>query len=104
MTNTTSATKSADIVPFGIDIPQEELGDLRDRLARTRWSRDLDGAGPERGVAASVLRPIADHWRDAFDWREQEARLNELPQFTTTIDGQQLHFVHVRSAVPGAAR
>ena len=102
MTNTTSATTSADIVPFRIDIAQEDLDDLRDRLTRTRWPRDLDGTGWQRGVPAAFLRPIAEHWRDAFDWRAQEARLNELPQFTTTIDGQQVHFVHVRSEVPGA--
>jgi hypothetical protein len=101
MTNTTTGT--ADTVhPFRIDIPQEELDDLRDRLTRTRWPRDLDDAGWQRGVPASFLRHIAEHWRDSFDWRAQEARLNELPQFTTTIDGQQVHFVHVRSEVPGA--
>ena len=102
MTNTTPGATADTVHPFRIDIPQEELDDLRDRLTRTRWSRDLDGAGPERGVAASTLRPIAEYWRDAFDWRAQEASLNELPQFTTTIDGQPIHFVHVRSAVPGA--
>jgi pimeloyl-ACP methyl ester carboxylesterase len=90
-----------DIRPFRIDIPQADLDDLHDRLGRARWSRDLTG-GWERGVPASYLRPLAEYWRDEFDWRAEEARLNELPQFVTTIDRQQIHFVHVRSAVPDA--
>ncbi|MEP6480045.1 MAG: epoxide hydrolase [Rhodoglobus sp.] len=98
MTNTTTDS----VHPFRIDIPQAELDDLHDRLTRARWAPDLDATSWERGIPASALRPIAEHWRDSFDWRAQEARLNELPQFTTTIDGQQIHFVHVRSTVPGA--
>ena len=88
--------------PFRIDIPQHDLDDLRDRLSRTRWPRDLDQSGWDRGVPVSHLRPLAEYWADGFDWRSQEARLNDLPHFTTTVDGQQIHFVHQRSAVPGA--
>lgn len=94
-------TNDTGIHPFRIDIPQDDVDDLRDRLARTRWPRDLAGA-EQRGVPAASLRPLAEHWRDGFDWRAQEARLNTVPQFTTEVDGQTLHFVHVRSAVPGA--
>lgn len=89
------------VQPFRIDIPQREVDDLRDRLARTRWPRDLD-EGWGRGVPSSYLRPIAEYWGSGFDWRAQEARLNELPQFTTTVDGQRIHFVHIRSTSPDA--
>jgi hypothetical protein len=91
-----------DIRPFRIDIPQADLDDLHDRLARTRWPRDLSEPSWDRGVPAAYLRPLAEYWRDSFDWRAEEARLNELPQFVTTIDGQDIHFVHVRSTVSGA--
>ncbi|MBN6039504.1 epoxide hydrolase family protein [Amycolatopsis sp. 195334CR] len=91
-----------EIQPFRIDIPQAELDDLRDRLARTRWPRAVDGTGWERGVPVDYLRELATYWAEEFDWREQEARLNEIPQFTTEIDGQRIHFLHVRSPEPGA--
>lgn len=90
------------IRPFRIDVPQAELDDLRDRLSRTRWPRDPGATGWERGIPQGSLRPLAEHWREGFDWRAQAARLNELPQFTTTVDGQTIHFAHLRSAVPGA--
>jgi epoxide hydrolase len=91
-----------DIRPFRIDIPQADLDDLHERLARTRWPRDLSETSWDRGVPATYLRKLAEYWRDSFDWRAEEARLNELPQFITTIDGQDIHVVHVRSAVRGA--
>lgn len=95
-------TDNDTIRPFRIDISQADLDDLHDRLARTRWPRDLGGASWDRGVPAAYLRPLAEYWRDEFDWRAEEARLNDIPQFVTTIDEQQIHFVHVRSTVPGA--
>jgi len=88
---------SQQIRPFRIDIPQSDLDDLHDRLARTRWAEDLPGVGWSRGVPAGYLKGLADYWRTGFDWRAQEAKLNELPQFTTEIDGQNIHFIHVRS-------
>lgn len=92
-----------EITPFRIDIPQADIDDLKDRLARTRWARDLPGDDPwARGVPASYLQQLAGHWADAYDWRAHEARLNELPQFTTVVDGQTIHFLHVRSPEPGA--
>ncbi|WP_106399223.1 epoxide hydrolase family protein [Actinocorallia populi] len=91
-----------EIRPFRIDIPQADLDDLRDRLARTRWSRELPGEGWSRGVPVAYLRELADHWRDGYDWRRQEERLNGFPQFLTEIEGQDLHFLHVRSAEPDA--
>jgi len=88
--------------PYRIHVPQADIDDLRDRLARTRWAPDLPGTGWERGVPAAYLRELAAHWADEYDWRAQEAALNAYPQFITTIDGAELHFLHVRSAEPGA--
>ena len=93
---------SAEIRPFRIEIPQTDVDDLRDRLARTRWADELPGVGWTRGVPLGYLRGLAEHWRSGFDWREREARLNRFPQFTTTIDGQRIHFLHVRSPEPDA--
>ncbi|MGH2518028.1 MAG: epoxide hydrolase family protein [Ktedonobacterales bacterium] len=90
------------IRPFRIEIPQADLDDLRDRLARTRWPDELPGAGWSRGVPLSYLKELADYWRTGYDWRAWEARLNEFPQFTTTIDGQTIHFLHARSPEPDA--
>ncbi|MFG1970667.1 epoxide hydrolase family protein [Nonomuraea fuscirosea] len=89
------------IKPFRIDIPQADLDDLRERLRRTRWAAQLPG-GWSRGVPVAYLRDLAGYWADGFDWRAQEARLNAFAQFTTTIDGQPLHFMHVRSPEPDA--
>jgi epoxide hydrolase len=88
---------SDEITPFRIEIPQADLDDLADRLDRTRWGPELPGAPWDRGVPVAYLRELADHWRHRYDWRAEEARLNELPQFSTTIDGQRIHFLHVRS-------
>jgi pimeloyl-ACP methyl ester carboxylesterase len=93
---------NATITPFRIDIAQADLDDLHSRLARTRWPSVLPGAGWERGVPLDYLKGLADFWRTGFDWREQEARLNAFPQFTTEIDGQTFHFVHARSPEPNA--
>jgi pimeloyl-ACP methyl ester carboxylesterase len=92
----------AELRPFRIDVPQADLDDLRDRLTRTRWPDELPGVGWSRGVPVGYLRELADHWRTAYDWRKHEARLNQYPQFTTTVDGANLHFLHVRSPEPQA--
>jgi pimeloyl-ACP methyl ester carboxylesterase len=86
------------MTPFRIEIPQADLDDLHERLARTRWPSQLPGEGWRRGVPVDYLRDLADYWRTGFDWRAQEARLNELPQF----QWEGLHFVHARSARPDA--
>lgn len=93
---------SEEIRPFTIDIPQADLDDLRERLSRTRLPRQLPGAGWERGVPAGHLAELIDHWATAYDWRAHEAELNAHPQFVTTIDGQDIHFLHVRSPEPDA--
>ncbi|MFF4779611.1 epoxide hydrolase family protein [Microtetraspora fusca] len=90
------------VTPFRIEIPQCDLDDLRDRLAATRWPTDLAGVGWARGVPLAYLRELAEYWRTAYDWRKHEARLNEIPQFTTEIDGQRVHFLHIRSPRPDA--
>src|SRR6266568_403606 len=95
-------TADARIRPYRISVPQADLDDLRERLARTRWARDLPGTGWERGVPTAYLRELAAYWANDYDWRAQEAALNALPQFITTIDGADVHFLHVRSAEPGA--
>ena len=88
--------------PFRVDIPQADLDDLRDRLARTRWPQALPGPGWSRGVPQEYLRALVAYWAGGFDWRAQEAQLNAYPQFTTEVDGQTIHFLHVRSPEPQA--
>ena len=90
------------IQPFTINIPQADLDDLRDRLARTRWPDELPGVGWSYGVSLDYLKELAEYWRTTYDWRTWEARLNQFPQFTTEIDGQNIHFLHVRSPEPNA--
>jgi len=85
------------IQPFKIAIPQTDLDDLRERLAHTRWPNQLPGVGWSRGVPLDYLKELAEYWRTGYDWRKHEARLNEFPQYTTQIDGQTIHFLHVRS-------
>ena len=93
----TTATGPADIRPFTIAIDDADLDDLRERLGRTRFPAPLPGDDWDTGVPIGYLRELVDYWRDAYDWRREEARLNELPHFLTEIDGQQIHFVHVRA-------
>jgi pimeloyl-ACP methyl ester carboxylesterase len=92
----------ARIRPYRISVPQADLDDLRERLARTRWARDLPGTGWERGVPTGYLRELADYWAHEYDWRAHEAALNAHPQFITTIDGASVQFLHLRSAQPDA--
>jgi pimeloyl-ACP methyl ester carboxylesterase len=82
---------------FHVDIPQEKVDDLRRRIAATRWpSRELV-ADRSQGVQLATLQALARYWMSEYDWRRCEARLNALPQFTTDIDGVEIHFIHVRS-------
>jgi pimeloyl-ACP methyl ester carboxylesterase len=91
-----------EIRPFRIDVPQADLDELHDRLARTRWPDELPGTGRTYGVPVDYVRRLAEHWSKRFDWRALEARINAYPQFTTEIDGQNIHFLHVRSTNPDA--
>jgi pimeloyl-ACP methyl ester carboxylesterase len=93
-----AAETAIDIRPFQVDIPEEELAELRRRIAAARWpSRELV---PDRsqGVQLATMQELARYWATEYDWRKCEARLNALPQFTTQIDGVEIHFIHVKSA------
>jgi pimeloyl-ACP methyl ester carboxylesterase len=92
----------SDLRPFRLDIPEADLRDLRERLERTRWPDELPGVGWAYGVPRDHLRGLVDHWRDGYDWRAAETRLNAWPQYTTTIDGATVHFAHLRSPEPDA--
>jgi epoxide hydrolase len=85
------------IRPFRIEVPEAILDDLRDRLTRTRWPDELPGVGDSYGVSLDLVKPLAERWRTGYDWRKWEAELNRHQQYTTTIDGQNVHFLHVRS-------
>jgi epoxide hydrolase len=91
-----------DIRPFQIRIPQSDIDYLHGRLADARWAAEVPGTGWERGMPVGYLRELAEYWRSGFDWRAAEDRLNSYPQFTTDIDGQRIHFLHVRSSRPDA--
>jgi pimeloyl-ACP methyl ester carboxylesterase len=99
---TDTAHRPAEIRPFRIQVAQADLDDLQDRLARTRWPDELPGVGWSYGVALDDLQELAAYWRDGYDWRAWEARLNAYPQFTAEIDGEAIHFLHVRSPEPDA--
>ena len=98
----TPSETSEQVQPFTIEIPQADVDDLTDRLAKTRWPDELPGAGWSRGVPLEFLKDLAGHWAEGYDWRAAEAELNAFPQFTTGIDGQRIHFLHVRSSNPDA--
>jgi pimeloyl-ACP methyl ester carboxylesterase len=114
-TDATNTDAADEITPFRIDIPQAELDDLLDRLARTRFANELPPSeleglpvggivqpGWQYGVPGGYVRDLVERWRREFDWRVVETRLNAYPHFTTTIDGQNIHFVHVPSPEPDA--
>lgn len=88
--------------PFRIEIPQSTLDDLHRRLEDTRWPDELPGVGWDRGVPLDYLKELAGYWLSGYDWRAAEARLNEIPQFITEIDGANVHFLHARSPEPDA--
>ena len=91
-----------DIQPFRIEICQADVDYLGHRLASARWPGELPGVEWSRGVPLAYLKELAEYWRTRYDWRAAEARLNSYPQFVTEIDGQRIHFLHVRSGHPDA--
>jgi pimeloyl-ACP methyl ester carboxylesterase len=91
-----------EITPFTIEIAQDELDHLHDRLATARWPAELPDVGWTRGIPVAEMKELADYWRQDYDWRAAETQLNLHPQFTTEIDGQRVHFVHIRSDRPDA--
>ncbi len=88
---------TAAIEPFRIEVSDEVLDDLKLRLERTRYPDQIPGTGWEYGAELDQMRSILAYWRDEYDWREHESALNELPHFRTEIDGQMIHFLHLRS-------
>lgn len=91
-----------DVRPFRIAVPDDVLADLRARLAATRWPERETVDDWSQGVPLAYLQEVCAYWADGYDWRAREAALNAFPQFTTAIDGLDVHFLHVRSAHPGA--
>jgi epoxide hydrolase len=98
----TAPTGTTELRPYRVDIPQPDLDDLAARLSRTRFPDELSDAGWSYGVPLGYVRELVDHWLNDYDWRAHEARINEYPQFVTTIDSEQVHFLHVRSPEPDA--
>jgi pimeloyl-ACP methyl ester carboxylesterase len=86
-----------EIRPFSINIPEEALADLRQRIAAMRWPEKETVADSSQGVRLSTIQELARYWATDYDWRKTEAKLNALPQFITEIDGLDIHFIHVRS-------
>ncbi|MBD1379456.1 epoxide hydrolase [Bacillus sp. IB182487] len=98
----TSKQEDDSIQPFRIEVSKIDIDDLKERLRRTRWPDELPGTGWERGVPKHYLEELTDYWKNNYDWRKHEAQLNEFPQFTTKIDGQNIHFLHIKSPEPNA--
>jgi hypothetical protein len=96
------APPAPSITPFKIQVPDAVLRDLKTRLAQTRFPNEIPGSGWTYGTDLSYAKELVTYWRERYDWRAQERRLNQFDQFTTNIDGLNIHFVHVRSKEPNA--
>ena len=97
-----AAAASDAIRPFRVNVPEDQLADLRRRIAATRWPDRETVSDRSQGVQLRSLQEIVRYWGTDYDWRKAEARLNALPQFITEIDGLDIHFIHVRSRHPNA--
>ncbi|MER7251756.1 epoxide hydrolase family protein [Kribbella sp. NPDC000426] len=97
-------TDAEEIRPFLIEIDEADLADLKLRLEHTRWPHPVPGDADDwsRGIPGGYLRELAEYWQTSYDWRKAEQELNSFPQYTTEIDGQTIHFFHVRSPEPDA--
>ena len=95
-------SSETEIRPFRVDMPDEAIADLRRRIAATRWPAKELVADRSQGVQLATIQELARYWAADYDWRACEARLNALPQFTTEIDGVDVHFIHVKSRHAGA--
>src|SRR5918996_748933 len=96
-TMTTLVGEEAAVRPFRVDVPEEDLIDLRRRIAETRWPERETVADESQGVRLATIQELARYWATDYDLRRFEARLNALPQFMTEIDGIDIHFIHVKS-------
>jgi len=92
-----AATEGNAIRPFHVNVPEEQLVDLRRRVKATRWPDKETVTDQSQGVQLATIQQLAHYWQTGYDWRKMEARLNSLPQFITEIDGLDIHFIHVRS-------
>ena len=92
-----TAGRASDVVPFRIDVPESELEDLRQRLARTRWPEAETVEDWSQGIPLTYTRELCAYWAGEYDWRRAERALNAIPQFRTELDGLQIHFLHARS-------
>lgn len=97
-----TATEDSAIRPFRVNVPKEQLVDLRRRIAATRWPDRETVSDQSQGIQLAKLKPLVEYWGTSYDWRKAEAKLNALPQFVTRIDGVDIHFIHVRSQHPNA--
>src|SRR5215212_11685405 len=97
-----ASTEDTAIRPFRINVPEEALVDLRRRIEMTRWPEKETVADQSQGVQLAKMRELARYWATDYDWRKAEEKLNAYPQFVTTIDGLDIHFIHVRSHHPNA--
>ena len=97
-----AATESDTIRPFHFSVPDEQLTDLRRRIAATQWPEKETVSDSSQGVPLATMQELARYWATDYDWRKAEAKLNALPQFVTTIDGLDIHFIQVRSKSPDA--
>jgi pimeloyl-ACP methyl ester carboxylesterase len=95
--DTAWATAASAIRPFRVDVPEEDLVDLRQRITATRWPEKETVDDFSQGVPLATMQKLARYWTTEYDWRKVEARLNALPHFITEIDGLDIHFIHVRS-------
>ena len=97
MAETTTTTEAPSIRPFRVNVPDEELAAMRGRITATRWPTKELVPDRSQGVQLATVQELARYWTSEYDWRKCEARLNALPQFTTEIDGVDIHFIHVGS-------
>ena len=97
-----TAPEDTSIRPFKVQVPDEALADLRRRIRATRWPGKEPVTDASQGVQLATIQKLASYWATEYDWRKAEAKLNALPQFVTTIDGVDIHFIHVRSKHPNA--
>ncbi len=97
-----NAAEDRSIRPFKVQVPQAALEELRRRIAETRWPDRETVDDQSQGIQLAKLKPLVEYWGAGYDWRKAEAKLNTLPQFMTTIDGVDIHFIHVRSKHPNA--
>ncbi|MFL6222993.1 MAG: epoxide hydrolase N-terminal domain-containing protein, partial [Actinomycetes bacterium] len=97
MTQVETSMARSDVRPFSVDVPEEDLVELRRRIAATRWPEKETVADQSQGVQLATIQALVRYWETEYDLRRLEARLNAFPQFLIEIDGLDIHFLHIRS-------